>query len=53
MPKPQSDLPPLKTVWSDEALLIRGSLAVIDGVQAKRPIPSTTASVRRTSMVCT
>ncbi len=32
----KSSLPPLKVVWSDEALLIRGRKAVIDGVAARR-----------------
>jgi len=29
-------LPPLKVVWSDEALLVRGRKSVIDGVRARR-----------------
>ncbi len=32
----KNSLPPLRVVWSDEALLIRGREAVIDGVRARR-----------------
>lgn len=36
MPSNKSDMPPLKVVWSDEALMIRGRADVIDGVAARR-----------------
>ncbi len=36
MPIDKSKLPPLRVVWSDEALMIRGRAGVIDGVAARR-----------------
>jgi len=36
MPIDKSTMPPLRVVWSDEALLIRGRSGVIDGVAARR-----------------
>lgn len=36
MPIDKSNLPPLVTVWSDEALAIRGRKALINGVRARR-----------------
>ncbi len=36
MPNDKCNLPPLRVVWSDEALMIRGKVGVIGGVAARR-----------------